>query len=140
MLRYSLVIIMLLTFGVVAMAANDSPVQKDKIITIRVVPNGTIYMDKDTLMSDMLAKTLRERLWKSYTGTGKMYSSIKLVFEGEVLMGTKGAVMDAIKDAQQKALTELCLQKHKKTFENLSSRQQSKIKKQFPVLFQEQYG
>jgi biopolymer transport protein ExbD len=135
MLRYSLVIFLFLIFG----AASASHAQKEKNIVIRVVANGTIYMDRDTLVSDMLAKTLRERLWKSYTGTGKMYSSVRLVFDGEVLMGTKAAVMDAIKDAQQKALTELSLQKHKKTFESLSPRQQSKIKKQFPVLFQEQF-
>jgi biopolymer transport protein ExbD len=139
MFRYSFVIISLLSFGAPAMAADHHPVQKEKIITIRVMPNGNIYMDKDTLTSDMLGKILQERLWKSYTGTGKMYSSIKLIFEGEVLMGTKGAVLDAIKDAQQKALTELCLQKHKKTFDSITSRQKNKIRKQFPVLFQEQY-
>jgi hypothetical protein len=33
-------------------------------------------------------------------------------------------------------LKELCLEKHKKLFEDINGRQQEKIRKQFPVLFQ----
>jgi len=114
---------------------SNLPIQK--VIKIRVQPNGTIYMDTDTLYAETLAKTLQQRLWKSYTGTGKMYLKIEIVFEGEVLMGTRGSVLDAIKQAQEKALTEVCLQKYRKTFEGLSENQKAKMRKNFPVLFQE---
>jgi len=54
-------------------------------------------------------------------------------------MGTRSAAMDAIKSAQQKALTEVCLEKHKKRFDDLNENQRNKIKKQFPVLFQQTF-
>ena len=108
-----------------------------KIITIRVFPDGKLFMDRDTLRSETLSPVLRQRLWKSYMGTGKMYDSIHVSFEGEVLMGVRGSVLDAIKDAQLKTLTQLCLEKYRKEFANISVRQQNKLKNQFPVLFQE---
>jgi hypothetical protein len=107
-----------------------------KIITITVNPNGVVYMGVDTLTTDVLATTLQERLWRSYLGTGKMYDSIRLVLNGEVLMGVKGAALDAIQLAQQNALKDICLQKYKSLFENISSRQQKRLRQQFPVLFQ----
>jgi hypothetical protein len=51
----------------------------------------------------------------------------------------KNSAMDAIQKAQKKVLTEVCLEKHKKLFESLSIRQQEKIRRQFPVLFQESF-
>ncbi|MEO6613019.1 MAG: hypothetical protein ABIT05_11070 [Chitinophagaceae bacterium] len=107
-----------------------------KIITITVNPNGVVYMGVDTLTTDVLATTLHERLWRSYLGNDKMYDSIRVVLNGEVLMGVKGAALDAILQAQQGALKEICLQKYKRLFENIDSRQQKRIRKQFPVLFQ----
>ncbi len=111
-------------------------VSPPKIITITVNPNGVVYMGVDTLTTDALATTLHERLWRSYLGNGKMYDSIRLVLNGEVLMGVKGAALDAIQLAQQNALKDICLQKYKRLFENTSSLQQKRIRKQFPVLFQ----
>ena len=111
----------------------------DKSITIIVNEKGNALIGRDTLAIDQVAAELQKRLWKSYMGTGKMYGAIHLQFSGEVLMGVRGAAMDAIKLAQKNVLTEVCLQLHKKLFENLSSRQQEKIQKQFPVLFQSNY-
>jgi D-serine dehydratase len=111
----------------------------DKSITIIVNEKGRALIGRDTLAIDQLADELQKRLWKSYMGTGKMYGAIHLQFTGEVLMGARGSVMDAIKEAQKKALTEVCLQLHKNLFEKLTSRQQKKIQKQFPVLFQSDY-
>src|SRR5262249_36290974 len=137
MFRSLILAVLLLSLAISAKAIIHLPLPQAKIITIRTIPNGTVYMDQDTLNSGTLAKTLQQRLWKSYTSTGKMYNSIHIIFDGEVLMGTRGAVLDAIKEGQQKALTELCLQKYKKEYTNLSDRQKSKLNKQYPVLFQE---
>ena len=118
--------------------AADQPERNppQKIITITINADGIIFMDRDTLSTDDLAATLKERLWKSYLGNGKMYDSIKIKFAGEVLMGVRGSALDAIELARQNALKELCIQKYKKLFKNLSSIQKKKIKRQFPVLFQ----
>lgn len=119
--------------------ASAEQIISEKFITVVVKPNGNVIIGRDSLNMDQLADELQRRLWKGYMGTGKMYDGIKLSFEGEVLMGIRNSAMDAIEKAQKKVLTEVCLEKHKKLFENLSTRQQAKIKRQFPVLFQESY-
>ncbi len=117
--------------------ANSFIPSPPKILTITVHPDGNVSIGKDTVYIDDLAKEVKERLWKSYLGTGKMYDLIKVKFAGEVLMGVKGSSLDAIKEGQDKALRELCIQKYKKPWDKLNSTQKAKVKKQFPVLFQE---
>jgi hypothetical protein len=125
---------------VISLQAGASPrelhfkVPRD--ITIAIDPNGFAYIGRDTLTIDKLAFEVQQRLWKSYLGTGKMYDHIKIELRGEVLMGTRGSALDAIKQGQEKALAELCVLKFKKEYNNLSEAQQRKLQKQFPVLFQ----
>ena len=114
---------------------------EEKNIYINVDEIGIISIGRDTVSSDELARYIQERLFKSYMGTGKMYSKIKLTkTDGQVPEMVMEVVLTEIKAGQQRALTELCLQKHKDFFENISERQQAKLKKQFPVLFQTHYS
>jgi hypothetical protein len=108
-----------------------------KIIDVTIFPDGRALVGKDTFQVDGLAKEIQTRLWKSYLGTGKMYSAIRIHFNGEVLMGVRSAALDAIKEGQDKALTDLCIQKHEKNYDQLSRAEQQKLKRKFPVLFQE---
>ena len=119
-----------------AAAGKKETIRPEKIITITLLPGGHAVMGLDTLDLDGLSKELQKRLFKSYMGTGKMYDAIKLEYPGDVLMGSRDAAKDAIHKAQLNALKQLCLEKHKKYFEDINSRQQDKIKRQFPVLFQ----
>lgn len=76
---------------------------------------------------------------KAY-GLGLMHHQMKLVeADPHIPDLVTDAVINEIKEGQKRALTELCLQKHRKLYENLSSKQQEKLKKQFPVLFQTSY-
>jgi hypothetical protein len=68
-----------------------------------------------------------------------MYDGIKLVKDGEPENVVFEIVRKEITNGQKKALTELCLEKYKRLFEDISSRQQEKLKKNFPVLFQTTY-
>lgn len=121
-----------------SIAGNSTgDLQPLKSITITIEPGGRVFMGPDTIYVADLAPDLQERLWKSWLSTGKMYERIDINFRGEVLMGVKSATLDAIKDAQNKTLTAVCLQKYKLSYENLSAKQKSRLKKQFPVLFQE---
>lgn len=118
---------------------NDA-FDKEKNLYIHVDEIGIISIGRDTVSSDGLARYLQERLFKSYMGTGKMYDKIKLKkTDGQVPEMVMEVVLNEIKTGQQRALTELCLQKHKDFFENISPRQQDKIKKQFPILFQQSF-
>jgi hypothetical protein len=119
--------------------ANTSSLLADKIITVKVNTAGIISVGRDTISSDDLALYIRERLFKSYTGTGKMYDGIKLVKEGNPEQVVWDVILKEIAKGQQKALNELCLEKYKRLFENISGRQQEKLKKNFPVLFQTTY-
>jgi len=118
---------------------NASASFPGKIITIKVNTAGIISVGRDTISSDDLALYIRERLFKSYTGTGKMYDAIKLIKDGEPENVVFEIARKEVVNGQKKALNELCLEKYKRLFEDINSRQQQKLKKNFPVLFQTTY-
>jgi len=68
-----------------------------------------------------------------------MYDAIILKYEGSVDSLVRDTAIKSIKDAMEKALTDICLQLHRKRFGDLSGSQQNKIRKLFPVLFQEDF-
>jgi hypothetical protein len=127
----------ILAAGIAAKAAFlPAPSEIKKGLTIVVSEKGYALLGKDTFEVDQMALELTKRLWKSYTGTGKMYAAIHVQYNGQVNDMDKGLVLKEIQTAQKNALTEVCLQTHKKLFDDLSDRQQRKIQRQFPVLFQ----
>lgn len=142
MLRTVLFILLLITsLSSPANLHTPKSFTEEKSLQINVDEIGIISVGRDTVSSDELARYIQERLFKSYMGTGKMYSKIKLIkTDGNVPEMVMEVVLNEIKTGQQRALKELCLQKHKDFFENISERQQAKLKKQFPVLFQTNYS
>lgn len=111
--------------------------RSEKVILVFVDETGTISVGRDTIGSDELARYIQERLFKSYMGTGKMYD--KIIFaktSGNVPKEVIEVVLNEIREGQRRALRELCTQKYKILFENTTKKQQEKLKKQFPVLFQ----
>ena len=133
-------ILLIVLAGINTKAASSSIIHSsEKIIAITVNEKGQAFIGRDTLSLEELSPEVQKRLWKSYMGTGKMYDAIHLQFTGEVASGIKKSALDAIQLAQKNALTEICLEKYKKVFDKLSSRQQKRIEKQFPVLFISNY-
>ena len=120
-------------------AGNIQKNNPKKIIVVSANEKGWVMIGKDTLTIDQLTDELQKRLWKSYLGTGEMFDAIRLEFSGQPPAVIQKSVKDAIKEAQRKALIDISVQKHERRFEDISSRQQKKIKKQFPVLFQTSY-
>lgn len=112
----------------------------DKVLLVKVDDIGLILVGRDTVGSDQLARYVQERLFKSYMGTGQMHDMIR--FE-KTAAGIPEEVADVvireIKNGQEKALQGLCLQKYRKTFEMLDAKKQARLKKQFPVLFQDNF-
>ena len=111
----------------------------EKVITVNVNGSGIITVGRDTISSDDLAMYIRQRLFKSYTGTGKMYDAVKLSINGEPKTAVLEVIKKEIASGLKKTLNELCLEKYKKLYEDLSTRQQSKLKKNFKVLFESSY-
>ena len=111
--------------------------REEKIITITVNQYSQVFIGRDTLTISDLSKELENRLWRNYLGTGKTYDRIKLNFTKDVSQPTRLATVAAIKSAQKNVLKEISLEKHKKLFEDLAPDKQEKMRKQFPVLFQQ---
>lgn len=115
-------------------------VPAEKILLVQIDDIGIISVNRDTVSSDILARYIQERLFKSYLGTGKMHSRIQLQkMNDNVPDMVTEVIVNEIKEGQKKALTEVSLQKYRRTFDSLEKRQQEKLKKQFPVLFQENF-
>jgi hypothetical protein len=130
-------ILLLLLFPVCLASRGLRPDKsEEKVVYITVNPNSYVYIGPDTIHVSELGSNLRERLWKSYTGTGKMYDRIEVSWRGEITESQRNAATRAIKDGQQRALTEICLHKYKKLYESLSASKKRKLNKEFPVLFQ----
>jgi hypothetical protein len=123
-----------------AISLHEKKSYPAKILTITVTESGKIVMGRDTLITSELAKEIKTRFWKSFLGTDRMHDAIKLEYSGEVSPAVRTAVIDAIHEGQKMALKEVCLEKYKKFYEDMSSSHQEKIKKQFPVLFQTDYS
>lgn len=136
-----MLLIVFVIFSVPELHAKGLPAPEliKKSITIIIGDKGYALLGTDTLDVDQMALEITKRLWKSYTGTGKMYSAIHVKYNGEVTELDKSLALKEIQTAQKNALIEVCLQIHKKLYEDLSDRQQRKIQRQFPVLFQSSF-
>lgn len=113
----------------------------DKILTVKVDEYGIIRVGRDTVSADELARYIQERLFKSYMGTGQMHDRIRFEKEAPAVSGiVTDVVIREIRIGQEKALRELCLQKYRRTWEMLDSKKKSRLRKLFPVLFQEEFS
>lgn len=138
MYRYLVVCLVAATLSVKGMSNNSPfPSPPQKILHIDVQADGLVIFDRDTLMTDDLAKELQTRFWKSYLGTGRMQDSLEIHFATDASGKIRSTALDAIKEGQSKALNEVAVQKFKRTFENLNSSQKKKLQKLFPILFQQ---
>jgi hypothetical protein len=112
----------------------------EKILLVKVDEIGLVSVGRDNVGADNLARYIQERLFKSYMGTGQMHDKIRLEkTDAEIPEPVMEVVITEIKLGQRRALTDLCLQKFSKTFEELDRKKQGRLKKQFPVLFQETF-
>jgi hypothetical protein len=110
------------------------------IITVSVNAKGQAFIGKDTFDSEGLSKELKQRFWKSYLGTDKMQDKVKLEFAGSASEEIRKTITSAVRKAQKDALTDLCLTLHKKMYEDLSVKQQKKIRTKYPILFQQKFS
>ena len=139
MLRHLVLFSAVLAVSLSGNTTENKPLP-EKVISITINENGFAISGRDTLPLVELAEEIHLRLWKSYLGTGKMPDRIVVKYLGTGVVSHKGETEKAIKEGQQKALQELCVQKHKKRYEDISDNQKSKVKKQYPVLFQENFS
>ena len=117
----------------------SAAVFSQKTITLRVAPDQQLTIDGITVYKDNLPKELQQRLWRSYMSNGKMPATIYINNENQTNQDIHTEINAAIKEAQEKTLTVLSLHKHKKRFDDISTQKKEKIRKQFPVLFQEKF-
>ena len=129
-----------LVFCLLSVKASATSPEKKSGLSVVLYETGVITVGRDTVGSDELARYIQERLFKSYMGTGKMYSGISFKKENDnVPETTANVVLGEIKEGQRRALNELCLQEYRKTFDHIDDKKKAKLKKRFPVLFQTTY-
>ena len=118
---------------------DATTISAEKIITVNVNGSGIITVGRDTISSADLAVYIRQRLFKSYSSTDKMYDAIKLSITGDPQPAVIEKIKNEIASGLKKTLNEVCLEKYKKQYDGLNERQQAKLKKNFPVLFQSSF-
>lgn len=112
----------------------------EKVIHVIVDESGIISIGRDTVTSDELARYIQERLFKNYLGTGKMYDKILFSKANDNVPAIVAeVVLNEIIEGQKRALRELCVQKYENKYDNITKKQQAKLKKAFPVLFQQKF-
>ena len=116
--------------------STASLAQPAKIIRIEAGTNAVSRIGRDTVLLEDLSRDIHVRLWKSFLGTGRTYDRIELQVEEGTTEAIRTALREAIRQGQQKALDQICLEKNKKVFARISGSQQQKMRKKFPVLFQ----
>jgi len=127
-------------FFSLAVLANPVP-PGEKVLLIQVESAGLIRVGRDTVSADNLARYLQDRLFKSYMGTGLMQDRIQLKkSDDDVPEIVLEVITREIRDGQQRALRELCMQKYRKYFDSLDKKKQDKLRKKFPVLFQADFS
>lgn len=130
---------LLLSFLPGAALPSHSTYAAEKIINITVSATGNVSIDGVAIEADVVTKELQQRLWRSYMVSGKMADRIHIQWNEANSEALKKSISDAIKEAQSKTLTMLCLHKYKKKFEDIGSRKQDRLQKQYPALFQQTY-
>lgn len=133
-------LILLLPFFSILKMTTGTQYPAAKVLLVTVDETGTVTVGRDTVNADNLARYVQERLFKSYMGTGQMHDQIILKKKTDDVpdMVTE-VILKEIQEGQKRALTELSLQKYRKTFDGLDKKKQGKLKKQFPVLFQAKF-
>lgn len=139
MLRLFSLILIPVLFSINCFASGAGKPLPEKSIHITIDERGYAYIGRDTLTIIEITEEIHIRLWKSYLGASKMPGLILVSYKGNAAAINQAATEKALKEAQQKTLQEFCVHKYKKRFEDISSNQQKKIKKQFPVLFQQTF-
>jgi hypothetical protein len=137
MLRFLSLLLIPLLFSFSSFASGTNNSLPEKSIRIVIDERGYAYIGRDTLTIIEITEEMHIRLWKSYLGTGKMPGVFLVNYRGNAASIHQTATEKALKEAQQKTLQEFCVHKYKKKFENVSSSQLKKMKKQFPILFQQ---
>jgi hypothetical protein len=128
--------LMLVFVGGSHVLAIDTPAEK--LLSISVTENGLIKSGADTIPLDKLAMDIKNRLFKSWL-SGKNYTRITLSYSPGLRDAVTGPVLQEIKEGQRLALIAVCLEKYRKRFDDLDAKEQDKLRKKTPVLFQTEY-
>jgi hypothetical protein len=111
----------------------------EKILDLQITASGIIHSGADTIAQDKLADWVKNRLFKSWVGNGKIYTKIKFSGADKVNPIISEAIIKEIREGQRLALIAFSLELYRTNFENLDPKKQEKFKNKYPVLFQESF-
>lgn len=73
-----------------------------------------------------------------YNSEKKLPSYLRFKYQGTVMMGARGNLMDQVMHVQDSLKDHIAQEKYQQGFKQLDKNKQQKLAKDFPVLFQKQ--
>jgi hypothetical protein len=85
-----------------------------------------------------LDSTLSAYWIRLYNSEKRLPSFLRFKYQGTVMMGARGNIMDQVTHVQDTLKNHIALEKYQKNFRELDAGKQKDLAKDFPVLFQKQ--
>ena len=83
--------------------------------------------------------TLAAYWLQCYQSSQKLPAFLSFKYQGTVMMGARGNIMDDVQHAQDSVKEHIAQQTYRQPFSALTASQQEQLRKDFPVLFQKQF-
>lgn len=83
--------------------------------------------------------TLAAYWLQCYTNEQKLPGYLRFKYQGTVMMGARGNLLDQVAHVQDSLKDHIAKEKYQQGFKGLEKKQQKEFQKDFPVLFQKQF-
>jgi hypothetical protein len=104
----------------------------DSVVNIRM-NNGAVPKRPGAFDS-----TLADYWLQCYTRAQKLPAFLRFKYQGTVMMGARGNLMDAVVHVQDSVKDHIAKEKYQQDFHRLDPSQQRELERTYPVLFQKQ--
>ncbi|RAJ10399.1 hypothetical protein LX64_00001 [Chitinophaga skermanii] len=105
-------------------------------LVVRVDTSGVFIGDLQVHSNAELGSKLLDTLNDMYQTMHQLPKGIALLFSDQILMGVRGNVHDAVKDAQNNMLSIVADQQFHTSMKKLQQAQKDSLMQQFPILYQ----
>lgn len=116
---------------------NKTPAIPDtQFIVVDSTVNIRLNNDLVPRRSGAFDSTLAAYWLQCYTDAQKLPKYLRFKYQGTVMMGARGSLMDAVVHVQDSLKAHIAQDRYKQGFSTLTPQQQKELKETYPVLFQ----
>jgi hypothetical protein len=117
------------------LSGNDLLAADTGALLILVDSVGRIRIGSDSIRPAHLPGGIVDHMLDQLDKKGSLPGRIQLLYIGDVLMGMRGAMHDAIDSAQKMIRDSIAFRNYRRPYHTLTNAGKDHLKKQFPVLF-----